>query len=147
MWVLGYVDSYGAVHYELIKMDNHGCMHGHWWPGQTHKLWRFNVNQWSFEKTRETSVEMDKADMDAVMRVIEKHFKMPEWALPPREVIYFQDETGVLHVPTSTKRFIVLGEQVVEEYLPAEHFAGWERGRRWTLAACKKVRYASAKKR
>ena len=137
-WVLGYVDAYGAIHSKLIRIGQGLCMHGHFWPGVTHKLWRFNPNGWSFEPTRQCETQMDEEDTDRVLDRIKSHFDPPEWALPLKEIQSFRTPNGKRKLATKKKRYVVLGDQIVEEKYSNEY---WSRGTRWELSECRYVKY------
>jgi hypothetical protein len=84
--IIGYIDAYGAIHYKAIPLGKSGeWTHDTFWPTQTHKRWRFEIDEWMIDdsvlsKDNLTPVEM--ADVTALMR---RKFKPPLWVIQGEE--------------------------------------------------------------
>jgi hypothetical protein len=79
--IIGYIDSYGAIHKKDIKMDGKSKFnHDDNFPMQTHKRWRFWIKKWELESSP-SSIDINDEDKVLIMDYINNHYKVPKWVL------------------------------------------------------------------
>lgn len=95
--VIGCIDSYGAIHHRPVyinKLEYHESL----WPTNTHKRWRFNLCDWSLDRSilsKEIITPEEAEDIEALIR---KHYKVPLW-------VQEGDEWEALGRPRSGKAY------------------------------------------
>lgn len=83
MWVIGYIDSYGAIHSKFIEFKDKYTSpnHNYYWPTQHHKLWRFNSHGWDLSNSVLGKDRLTPEDADKVMEFLRTKLIPPEWVL------------------------------------------------------------------
>lgn len=84
--IIGYVDSYGAIHHRLIPLGKAGeWTHDHYWPTQTHKRWRFNLIEWALDNSILSKDKLTPEEGEDVVAFIRKRFTPPLWVIQGEE--------------------------------------------------------------
>ena len=63
-WIIGYVDTYGKVHYKVIKINDDLDSHNHFWPTIHHNKWR-----WKPSSPTHLNTYLEKLDDDSIDRI------------------------------------------------------------------------------
>ena len=72
-WIVGYVDSHGAVHYKKVNVGDLIDSHNQIWPGPKQTKWRWIP---SFPKHLNTyGNKLDIEDEDRIWKIIDKESK------------------------------------------------------------------------
>lgn len=69
-WIVGYVDSYGAIHHKVVYVNDTMDSHNQIWTGPKHTKWRWMPNKPYHLNTY--GEELCPEDEDAVWNLIEK---------------------------------------------------------------------------
>jgi hypothetical protein len=86
-WILGYVDSYGKVHYKVVGKDDSIDSHNQIWPGPKHGKWRWMPGNPSHLNTY--GEELSFEDEDRIWKIIDKYKSLSE---SPDSVYYGNNE-------------------------------------------------------
>lgn len=86
-WILGYVDSYGKVHYKVVGKDDSIDSHNQIWPGPKHGKWRWMPGNKSHLNTY--GEELSFEDEDRIWKIIDKYKSLTE---DPDDIVYKGDE-------------------------------------------------------
>lgn len=87
IWALGYIDSNGAVHGEVVtremtKNDSATSYHCHWFPNANRfKLWRWDSHS-GLSKSPLSMIDMDGEDYDLVINWLYKQGCLNDWEIP-----------------------------------------------------------------
>jgi len=85
-YVIGCIDAYGAIHYEPLNIGEEWIKtHEALWPHNTHKRWRFNLVEWTLEKSVLSSESITSEEAEDIIARIRKHFKPPLWLIQGEE--------------------------------------------------------------
>lgn len=79
-WIVGVIDSYGAVHCKKVFMGGNKIMHGSLFPSEHHKRWRFLVREWDLTVSP-GSDSLSPEDFEASLQAVKKIVSPPEWVL------------------------------------------------------------------
>jgi len=83
--VIGYIDSYGAIHHRGLTTDDDYKTHEHFWPTCTHKTWRFLICDWKLEKSPLSKENITETESDDLYAFLRKHYTPPLWILEGEE--------------------------------------------------------------
>jgi hypothetical protein len=83
-YVIGYIDSYGAIHHKALRLDD-PQEHSHYWPTQTHKTWRFVLSQWQLSNSILSKENLTEAEAEDVIAFVRKHYSPPLWVIEGEE--------------------------------------------------------------
>jgi hypothetical protein len=85
-YVLGIIDSYGAIHHQSLYFgDEFDKTHDSLWPMETHKRWRFDLNEWNLEKSTLSKGTMTIAEQEDVIAYVRKRYTPPYWVIEGEE--------------------------------------------------------------
>lgn len=69
--IIGYIDSYGAIHSRKIFKGDHST-HGHYWPTVHSRRWRFDPCEWKVIRSGEAEIALNDEEAEQVLRHVEK---------------------------------------------------------------------------
>ncbi len=79
--IIGIIDSYGALDYRKLRLNDIDLMHGFYWPGIFHKRWRFIISDWGLDKFPLNKEELTPDDIDRIFATMRKIVEPPIWFL------------------------------------------------------------------
>lgn len=85
IWIIGYIDAYGAIHHQGLTGDEPALTHDHYWPTCTHKTWRFLMCDWKLEDSPLSKENLTQAEKEDVEAFIRKHYTPPLWLIKGEE--------------------------------------------------------------
>lgn len=77
-WIVGVIDSYGAVHCKKVFYGDNRTMHDSLFPDVFHKRWRLLVSQWDLSISPCSDALSDE-DYEAVQRAVRRLVTPPAW--------------------------------------------------------------------
>jgi len=84
-YVIGIIDAYGAIHHRPLFLNQTAKQHDYYWPGQTHKRWRFIISEWLLSNSCLSKENLTPAEAEDVEALIRKHYTPPNWVLQGEE--------------------------------------------------------------
>ncbi len=80
-FVIGSIDSYGAIHIQAYSCDNRKILyHGTLWP-TFKKRFRFDLRQWDFQQSPLSEMRISEEEAQDVIARIRRKFTPPFWIL------------------------------------------------------------------
>lgn len=81
IWVVGYVDAYGAVHAKVLFTEDRDTMHGDVFPqAARYKMWRWCKSEGLIDSSM-NKVKPTNEDFDAINRWLKKNGCLNSWEL------------------------------------------------------------------
>jgi hypothetical protein len=78
--VIGYIDSYGAIHHKKIRLGADST-HESYWPTVKSKRWRFVISDWELSKSVIGEVAITEEEAQDILSLMRKILQPPEWYL------------------------------------------------------------------
>lgn len=83
--VIGIIDSYGAIHHRPKWAGRTDHQHEYYWPGHTHKRWRFDLADWQLSNSALSKNELTEAERLDVEATVRKYYTPPNWLIKCEE--------------------------------------------------------------